>query len=108
MDERTVSLIILMAGVGIFSSPIFSLFVTPIFCFLRKIIFVPLVQNKILKKAIANGHMVTGRLQKKLISTNMMNMEVVQQTMKWEYMYTNTKVKHISFEPNPQQVYLMK
>ena len=51
--------------VGIFLGPIFSIAVTPIFCLLRTIFYVPLIRKKLREKAIEEGHVIEATLQKR-------------------------------------------
>lgn len=56
--------IVIMIGLSIILSPIFSIFATPIFCLLRKVYYVPIINQKLLKKAIQEGHIVEAKLIK--------------------------------------------
>ena len=56
--------IIACALIGIFSGPIFSLAVTPIFCLLRTIFYVPFIRKKLLEKAKQQGHIFEATLKK--------------------------------------------
>lgn len=42
-----------------------ALFITPIFCFLRLIFYVPFARKKLLEKAKENGHVIEAHLTKK-------------------------------------------
>lgn len=57
--------IIAYALLGIFLGPVASLAITPIFCLLRKIFYVPLIRKRLIKKATEDGHVVEAHLQKK-------------------------------------------
>lgn len=50
--------------VGIFLGLIASIVVTPIFCLLRTIFFVPFIREKLRKEAIRKGHVIEASLQK--------------------------------------------
>lgn len=50
--------------VGIILGPIASIAVTPIFCLLRMIFFVPFIREKLRKEAIRKGHVIEATLQK--------------------------------------------
>lgn len=50
--------------VGIFLGPTVSVAVTPIFCLLRKIFFVPFIRKNLREKAIRKGHVIEASLQK--------------------------------------------
>lgn len=50
---------------GIFLGPLVSLVITPLFCLLRKIFYVPFIRKGLIEKAKENGHVVEAHLQKK-------------------------------------------
>ncbi|MBP3477219.1 MAG: hypothetical protein J6K48_13045 [Lachnospiraceae bacterium] len=50
--------------VGIFLGPVVSIAITPIFCLLRKIFFVPFIRENLRKEAIRKGHVIEASLQK--------------------------------------------
>lgn len=50
--------------IGIFLGPVASLAITPVFCLLRKIFYVPLIREKLREKAKEEGHVVQATLQK--------------------------------------------
>lgn len=50
--------------IGICLGPIFSVGVTPIFCLLRKIFYVPFIRKSLIEKAERKGHVVQATLQK--------------------------------------------
>ena len=56
--------IIAYALIGIFLGPVASIAITPIFCLLRKIFFVPFICENLREKAKKNGHVVQATLQK--------------------------------------------
>lgn len=60
MDRVTVVAAIVGVGVGI----ALSVFVTPVFCLLRKMFFVPLMRKRFKELAIKKGRVVTATLQK--------------------------------------------
>lgn len=51
--------------IGIFLGPIASLAITPLFCLIRKIFYVPFIRKRLLEKAKEDGHIVEAHLQKK-------------------------------------------
>lgn len=51
--------------IGVFLGPTASLAVTPIFCLLRTIFYVPFIREKLRREAIAKGHVIEATLQKK-------------------------------------------
>lgn len=53
-----------MILVSIILAPIVSLVVTPIFCLLRKMFYVPLIRNKLLKDAQEKGNVVVAHYVK--------------------------------------------
>ena len=61
MKVKLIALVI----TGVFLGPIASLVITPIFCFLRKIFFVPFIRESLREKAKRDGHVVEAHLQKK-------------------------------------------
>ncbi len=61
MDVKLIAYVIL----GIFLRPVASLVITPIFCLLRKIFYVPFIRKSLIEKAKEKGHVVEARLQKK-------------------------------------------
>lgn len=63
MDARTVVTLILCFAISL----VLSAVVTPVFCGIRKVFYVPFRQKKILKNAIASGHMVEARLIKRRV-----------------------------------------
>ena len=56
--------------IGIFLGPVASLAITPVFCLLRKIFFVPFIRKSLREKAERKGHVVEAHLLK---SHNVMN-----------------------------------
>lgn len=50
--------------IGIFLGPVASVVITPIFCLLRKIFFVPFIREKLREEAENKGHVVQATLQK--------------------------------------------
>lgn len=50
--------------IGIFLGPVASLAITPVFCLLRKIFFVPIIRGKLRESAEKKGHVVQATLQK--------------------------------------------
>ena len=56
--------------VGIVYGLLVSIAITPLFCFVRKIWYVPLVQKKYVKKAIEDGRVVQAKLMKSWDSWN--------------------------------------
>lgn len=50
--------------IGLFLGPVASLLITPIFCLLRKIFFVPFIRKRLIEKAKQRGHVVEAHLQK--------------------------------------------
>lgn len=50
--------------IGICLGPIFSVGVTPIFCLLRKIFYVPFIRKSLIEKAERKGHVVEAHLLK--------------------------------------------
>lgn len=84
--------------IGIFLGPIFSLAVTPIFCLLRKIFFVPFIRKNLREKAEKKGHIIEAELQK---SYNIRNHDTdfgPTATMKdmgiYSYRYNGKKYKY--------------
>ena len=49
---------------GVFFGPVISLVITPIFCLLRVIFYVPFIRRKLLEKAKEDGHVVEAHLIK--------------------------------------------
>lgn len=94
--------LVLIIILSIILGPFFSLFVTPIFCWLRKVYYVPVVNQKILQKAIDKGHTVNASLVKSgdivgVMQTNVDTSGVVD-TGKimgtYLYEYNGKKYKH--------------
>ena len=56
--------IIACALIGIFLGPVASLAITPVFCFLRTIFFVPFIRGKLREEAERKGHVVEAHLLK--------------------------------------------
>lgn len=50
--------------IGIFLGPVASLAITPIFCLLRKLFFVPFIRKSLREKAERKGHVVEAHLLK--------------------------------------------
>lgn len=50
--------------IGIFLGPVASLAITPVFCLLRKLFFVPFIRKSLREKAGRKGHVVQATLQK--------------------------------------------
>lgn len=50
--------------IGVFLGPVASLAITPVFCLLRKIFFVPFIRKSLIEKAKEDGHVVQATLQK--------------------------------------------
>lgn len=63
MDARTVVTLILCFAISL----VLSAVVTPVFCGIRKVFYVPFRQKKILENAIASGHMVEAKLVKRRV-----------------------------------------
>ncbi len=61
MEAKLIAYIIFGMAVGLVA----SLFITPIFCFLRVVFFVPFARRKYLEKAKKDGHVVEAYLKKK-------------------------------------------
>lgn len=61
MDAKLIAYIIL----GVFLGPIASVAITPIFCVLWKIFYLPFIRKKLLEKAKEDGHVVEAHLVKK-------------------------------------------
>ena len=61
MEVRLIALIL----TGVFIGPIVSLVITPLFCLLRKIFFVPFIRKELIEKAKRDGHVVEAHLKKK-------------------------------------------
>ena len=59
--------IIACALIGIFSGPIFSLAVTPIFCLLRTIFYVPFIRKNYLKRQSNKGIFLRRRLKRDMM-----------------------------------------
>lgn len=98
--------------IGIFLGPLVSLVVTPIFCILRKIFFVPFIRKNLRKKAEQEGHVVKAFLQK---SHNIKNHELgfgPMATMRDMGTYTyqvngkNYTYRHISSNTLPDSITL--
>lgn len=51
--------------IGVFLGPVASLFITPIFCLLRKLFFVPFIRKSLREEAERKGHVVEAHLLKK-------------------------------------------
>ena len=60
---RIIATLILCFSIGLFLSAI----ITPIFCAIRKIFFVPFIQKRIRKKAYAEGNFVVSKLVKRYV-----------------------------------------
>lgn len=50
--------------IGVFHGPVVSLAITPLFCLLRKIFFVPFMRKSLIEKAERKGHVVEAHLLK--------------------------------------------
>lgn len=64
MDTYLIAKIIACVLIGIPLGPMASVVLTPIFCVLRTIFFVPFIRKKLQKEAIKKGHVVEATLQK--------------------------------------------
>lgn len=51
--------------IGIFLGPVASLVMTPVFCLLRKMFFLPFIRKSLIENAKQNGHVVEAHLQRK-------------------------------------------
>jgi hypothetical protein len=50
--------------IGVIVGPIISIFITPVFCFFRKVFYVPLIRKKLLRQAKENNHVIKAKLIK--------------------------------------------
>ena len=64
MEVEITAKIIASVLVGIFLGPVASVAITPVFCFLRKIFFVPFIRERLREEAKRKGHVVKAFLQK--------------------------------------------
>lgn len=64
MESDVITKIITSAVFGLMFGPVVSVMITPIFCLLRKIFFVPFNRQKFREKAEKKGHVVEATLQK--------------------------------------------
>ncbi len=53
---------------GNFLGPVASLAITPIFCLLRKIFYLPFIRKGLIEKAKEKGHVVEAHMQKSILS----------------------------------------
>lgn len=97
---------------------IYALIATPVFCYLRKVFYVPFARKKMLEKAIAEGHVVQARLVKEHNIAD--GKEYLHTSGKWyvmyQYQYAGKQYKYratcygnpseeitLYFEKNPKQ-----
>lgn len=64
MGEDTVACIVLYVIISIMSGPLVSVFLTPIYCVVRSIVYVPAIQDKLVEEAKRKGHVVQAILIK--------------------------------------------
>ncbi len=72
MELETQAKIVIVVGLSVLLGPFFSLIGTPIVCWLRMVFYVPLVQQKYLKKAIEKNHVVQAKLVSSVAMTKNM------------------------------------
>jgi hypothetical protein len=60
MDDNAIILLLVSFILG----PMLGILVTPVFCFIRKLMIVPLLRKGLVEKAKAKGHVITAHLTK--------------------------------------------
>lgn len=64
MGEDMIACIVLYAIISIMAGPFLSVFITPIYCVVRSILYVPAIQNRLMEEAKSKGHVVQATLIK--------------------------------------------
>lgn len=99
MTSAIITGIIVAFPVGAF----LAIFITPIFCYIRKITYVPLVRARLVKKAKEQGHVVTARLTKAFTVLGDETMKS-HKTGTYVYEYRNKTYKYqVNSEISPSQ-----
>ena len=70
MEVEKIAEILAYVLIGIGLGPILSLGITPVFCLLRTIFYVPFIRERLLEEAQKKGHVVVAMLQKSRILRN--------------------------------------
>lgn len=97
---------------GIFLGPIAAIVVTPIFCLLRTIFFVPFIRDKLRAEAIKKGHVIEASLQKSYNvvkhDTEFGNVGTMEDIGVYHYQYNGKKYKYqaITSEKMPSTITL--
>lgn len=63
MTDEMVAELVIVFLFGIMSGPTFALPLTPIFCLLRKMFYVPFIQKKLFQEAVDKGNVVKAKLK---------------------------------------------
>lgn len=100
MSSRIVAVIILAIPTGL----VCSIFATVLFCILRKTLLGPYIRRGLLKKAIAENHVV----EAKLISSKDIYNETWQEVGIYAYAYNGQKYRYrgVSYNRLPQSITL--